>query len=47
VNYFKKIGFTCPDHSNPLDYMISIMHSENKENIDNYPIYFEEYAKEW
>jgi len=29
VNYFKSIGFECPAHSNPLDYLMSIMHHED------------------
>lgn len=41
VSYFKGIGFPCPDHSNPLDFMMSIMHQESQINIDNFPIYFD------
>ncbi|CAD8042834.1 unnamed protein product [Paramecium primaurelia] len=47
INYFKGIGFSCPDHSNPLDYMISIMHQESQINVDNYITYFKEYDNQW
>ncbi|CAD8179154.1 unnamed protein product [Paramecium octaurelia] len=46
VGYFKGIGFPCPDHSNPMDYMMSIMHQESQINIDNFPIYFDQYEKQ-
>lgn len=34
------MGFPCPTYSNPMDYMMSIMHGESKVNINNYPTYF-------
>jgi len=43
VNHFTSIGFKCPTHSNPADYLMQIMHSENETNIKNYPVYFEGY----
>ncbi|CAD8112607.1 unnamed protein product [Paramecium primaurelia] len=35
VDYFKRIGFECPAHSNPLDYLMSVMHHEDP----NHPHY--------
>ncbi|CAK84665.1 unnamed protein product (macronuclear) [Paramecium tetraurelia] len=32
VNYFKGIGFECPAHSNPLDYLMSVMHHEDADH---------------
>jgi len=43
VNHFASIGFKCPTLSNPADYLMRIMHSENEANIKNYPVYFEGY----
>lgn len=43
VDYFDKIGFTCPEFSNPPDYIMSIMHHESKTNVQNYPLYLETY----
>lgn len=43
VDYFKQIGFACPEFSNPPDYFMSIMHHESKVNLANYPKYFQAY----
>ena len=43
VNYFTSIGFECPKLSNPMDYLMSIMHTENPVNVQNIPRYFENY----
>lgn len=40
VDYFNKTGFPCPIHSNPSDYLMSIMHKEFEENRKNYPVYY-------
>lgn len=32
VGYFKNLGLECPAHSNPLDYLMGVMHHENKKN---------------
>ena len=45
IDYFSKIGFSCPEFSNPPDYIMSIMHHESKTNVDNYPLYFETYDR--
>lgn len=39
------MGFVCPIHSNPADYLMSIMHKESEENRRNFPKYFENYEK--
>lgn len=36
INYFKKMGFTSPQYSNPPDYFMSIMHHESEINRNNY-----------
>lgn len=46
VPYFAEIGFKCPQYSNPMDYLISIMHAESAVNVKNYPIYFSNYDKQ-
>ncbi|KAL4474984.1 hypothetical protein ABPG74_001680 [Tetrahymena malaccensis] len=43
VNHFSSFGFSCPIHSNPADYLMSIMHGESEVNTNNYPKYFEQY----
>ncbi|KAL4512209.1 hypothetical protein ABPG72_005211 [Tetrahymena utriculariae] len=43
VNHFSSFGFTCPIHSNPADYLMSIMHGESEVNTNNYPKYYEQY----
>lgn len=45
VGYFDKMGFTCPEFSNPPDYFMSILHHESTVNVGNYPKYFETYDK--
>ena len=30
------MGFVCPKDSNPADYYLSIMHSNDKKNVENY-----------
>ncbi|CAD8115184.1 unnamed protein product [Paramecium primaurelia] len=45
INHFSSFGFKCPDHSNPMDYFLSITHSEDKQNIENYSLYFENYQQ--
>lgn len=40
IHYFKRMGFPCPEFSNPPDYFMSIMHQDDKENVANYPKYF-------
>ncbi|KAL4474975.1 hypothetical protein ABPG74_001671 [Tetrahymena malaccensis] len=42
LNYFSNQGFNCPRLQNPADYLMSIMHQNNK-NAQNYPIYFQKY----
>ena len=42
VEYFKSIGFECPAHSNPLDYLMSVMHHED-QNHPHYQILFSNY----
>jgi len=29
LKYFESIGFPCPKLSNPMDYLMSIMHGES------------------
>ncbi|CAD8169780.1 unnamed protein product [Paramecium octaurelia] len=43
VNYFKSIGFECPAHSNPLDYLMSIMHHDDP-NHPHYQTLFSGYS---
>ncbi|CAD8121024.1 unnamed protein product [Paramecium sonneborni] len=43
VEYFKSIGFDCPAHSNPLDYLMSIMHHEDL-NHPHYQTLFNNYT---
>ncbi|KAM3141201.1 hypothetical protein pb186bvf_006586 [Paramecium bursaria] len=43
IDYFSSIGFKCPHQSNPMDYFMSIMHSDDDRNIKNYQIYFDNY----
>ncbi|CAD8074209.1 unnamed protein product [Paramecium primaurelia] len=45
VDYFKMIGFECPQRTNPMDYMMSIMHTEKEQNIKNFEILFDSYEK--
>ncbi|KAL4474986.1 hypothetical protein ABPG74_001682 [Tetrahymena malaccensis] len=45
VNYFSSIGFKCPIHSNPADYLMSIMSTGSETNQKNQTIYFQEYSK--
>jgi hypothetical protein len=45
VGYFDKMGFTCPEFSNPPDYFMSILHHESSVNVKNYPKYFETHDK--
>lgn len=40
VGYFDKMGFPCPEFSNPPDYFMSILHHESTVNVNNYPKYF-------
>ncbi|EAR86576.2 ABC-2 family transporter protein (macronuclear) [Tetrahymena thermophila SB210] len=44
VNYFSSIGFKCPIHSNPADYLMSIMSNGNEINQKNYSLYYQEYS---
>ena len=46
VTYFDRMGFICPDFSNPPDYFMSILHHESTVNVGNYPKYFETYDKQ-
>lgn len=46
IDHFNKLGFPCPSHSNPADYLMSIMHREDPRNVANYPKYYEGYSKE-
>lgn len=46
VGYFDKMGFVCPEFSNPPDYFMSILHHESSVNVSNYPKYFDTYDKE-
>jgi len=46
INYFDNLGFTCPRNSNPADYYMSIMHSENEINRNNYPLYYKSYDEQ-
>lgn len=46
VGYFNKMGFQCPEFSNPPDFFMSILHHESSVNVSNYPKYFETYDKE-
>lgn len=46
VAYFDRLGFPCPEFSNPPDYFMSIMHHESSVNVSNYPKYFESYDRE-
>ena len=39
------MGFPCPKLTNPMDYVISIMHSESEINIKNFPTYFDTYNR--
>ncbi|CAD8196359.1 unnamed protein product [Paramecium octaurelia] len=43
ISYFKSFGFECPTHSNPMDYLISITHSEDPKNVEAYSLYFQNY----
>ena len=46
IDYFARMGFPCPEFSNPPDYFMSIMHHESSVNVNNYPKYFETYEKQ-
>lgn len=39
------MGFDCPKYSNPMDYIMSIMHAESKVNRKNYQTYFSTYQE--
>ncbi|KAM3141213.1 hypothetical protein pb186bvf_006598 [Paramecium bursaria] len=45
IQYFSSIGFQCPGSSNPMDYFLSIMHSDNETNQKNFGTYFSQYDK--
>jgi ABC-type multidrug transport system ATPase subunit len=45
VGYFDKMGFTCPEFSNPPDYFMSILHHESTVNVSNYQKYFDTHDK--
>jgi hypothetical protein len=44
IPHFTKIGFPCPRNHNPADFLMSIMHAENKANLANYQLYFDSYS---
>ena len=45
VGYFDKMGFPCPEFSNPPDFFMSILHHESTVNVNNYTKYFETFDK--
>jgi hypothetical protein len=37
LDYFEKnFNLVCPEHINPADYLIDIIHSEKPENVARY-----------
>ena len=47
VPYFDShFGLKCPEFMNPAEFVIQILHPEDKTNVQRYPQYFESYNSE-
>ena len=44
IGYFKNIGFECPKHMCPADFLMEYM-TWNEENEKVFPIFYENYDK--